>query len=366
MDYEKQCAIALSYLSGVGPIRAKKMLVRAGSFAEAVRLDAAELVELKVPAKAIEQLVSGWAMQQAEREVAFAKTNGVRVYDCLDEAYPKRLADLPDSPLVLYVRGDRDLNALRTVGIVGTRKPSPHGRHFCEQLVEQLSDYGVTVISGMAYGVDIAAHEACLRTKTPTFAVMAHGLNEVYPSAHRASAAEVMKRGALVSEYPSGLRSRKEFFPQRNRIIAALSDAVVVVESARRGGSMITATLANGYARPVFAVPGRVADKASQGCNELIKTNRANLLESAHDIAYLLGWHGRKRSVAEAKTGSLFEDVPPDERRVLNLLDGADALDVDTLLLRSELPSGQLAGVLLSLELKGSVRALPGKRYAIT
>jgi len=362
---ENRSAVALSYLSGVGPIRARKLLAHAGGFAEVIKLEKAELIELGIPAKAIAQIEEGSALRAADEELKFLESHGVRMMDCLDEAYPKRLLDCGDGPVVVYYRGEATINPSRTVGIVGTRKITSQGISFCEELVDQLRDYNVTIVSGLAYGVDITAHNASLRADIPTIGVLAHGLGEIYPSAHRATAKAMQSNGGLLTEYPSGLRSRKEFFPQRNRIIAGMSDALVVIESGKRGGSMITANLAIGYHKPVFAMPGRLKDPMSEGCNELIKTHKGHLLQSVEDIGYILGWKPKDRGQPTGRTNLLFQSLNEQEQRVVDFIQSVDDVDVDTLSLRLEMHSGTLAATLLELEFKGILRSLPGKRYAL-
>ena len=365
MTEETRCAVALSYLTGVGPIRARRLLAHAGSYAEAVRADAATLAELKIPRQAIEQLADGSALAHADRELKFVERHAIRVVDCLAEDYPRRLAGRVDAPLVLFYRGSATLDPRRTVGIVGTRKPSDSGRAFCERLVDELVDYGVTVVSGLAYGIDIAAQRACVRAQQPTVGIVAHGLGEIDPAAHRETARAMLDCGGLLTEYPSGLRSRREFFPQRNRIIAALSDALVVVESAERGGSMITANLAVGYDTPVFAVPGRPRDRQSAGCNLLIKNHRASLLSSAADLGYQLGWEPGDAGRPTGRANLLFETFSEPEQRIVDRLHNGEDCDVDELLLDSGMSNGELAGTLLELEFRGVVKSLPGKRYAL-
>ena len=368
MNPETHYAVALSYLQGVGPVRARRLLAEAGSFAACFALSAADYARLKIPPTAIEQLCSKSVLATAEREVEFVAKHQIEIIDCLSADYPRRLEDMPDAPLLLYKRGRAGLSPKRAVAIVGTRKPTPYGIAACERLVGELAQYGATVLSGLAYGVDIAAHEASLRAGVPTTAVLAHGLGEVYPSIHRATAIRMLETGALVTEYPSGLRSRKEFFPQRNRVIAGLADAVVVIESGREGGSMITAKLAGEYNRPLFALPGRNGDPMSAGPNHLIKAQQAHLLEGAHDLAYLLGW-AKPSGAPQARPPeppALFETFSPVEASVVALLQQAAELDIDSISHQASLGSGQLASTLLDLELRGVVDALPGKRYRLS
>ena len=365
MTEETRYAIALSYLSGVGPIRARRLLARAGGFAAAFMLPPDVYDELKIGSVAREQIASGRALELADKELSYVTRHNICVLDCLHEDYPKRLASLPDSPVVLYHRGEQSPDVPRTLAIVGTRKPTSYGRAFCDEFIAQLVDYNVTVVSGLAYGIDVAAHEACLRHGVDTVGVLAHGLAELYPAAHRQVAQQMLKGTGLLTEYPSGLRSRREYFPQRNRIIAAMSDAVVVVESAERGGSMITANLALGYDKPIFALPGRVRDKMSAGPNMLIKSNRASLLQSAADLGYLLGWEANDSGEPTRQARLLFENFEPKERRVIDALQDHDDLDIDSLLSQLDLSHGELANLILELEFKGAVKSLPGKRYTL-
>lgn len=367
MTTETTYAVALSYLGGVGPVRARKLLATAGSYEACFDLSERQLRELKLPPGATRQILERGVLAAAEREMRFVEQHGIEVVDCLSPAYPQRLSELPDAPIVLYQRGRGSLVPRRSVAIVGTRKVTAQGRATCERLVEELSDYGVTVLSGLAYGVDIVAHRASLRLGAPTIGVLAHGLGEIYPAAHRDTALDMLERGALITEYPSGMRSRREFFPQRNRVIAGMSDAVVVVESGETGGSMITAKLAGDYYRALFAVPGRTTDAMSRGCNMLIKTQRAHLVETAADVAFHLGWPSGKSSPPQDTTLELpLASFSPIEKSLVDLLKLDVEMDIDTISHRSSLDSGQLAGALLQLEFRGIVRALPGKRYTLT
>ncbi len=366
MEDEKIYAIALSYLSGVGPIRARKLLAAAGSFEACFRLEPSDYAQLKLPRAAMEQLSNRGVLAAAEKEARFVEQHDIEVLDCLDEQYPARLEELGDSPVVLYKRGNGDLSPQRTVAIVGTRKPTSHGIVAAERIVEDLQAYGACIVSGLAYGVDIVAHRAALTRGLPTYGVLAHGLGEIYPSSHKATAIEMLETGALVTEYPSGMRSRREFFPQRNRVIAGLADAVIVVESAVEGGSMITAKLCEGYNRALFAVPGRLTDPMSQGCNLLIRSQRASLIESGKDIAFHLGWDRDGRPAAVPTKQLSLESFTDIERSVVTLLQQEVNLDIDTISYRASLDCSQLAGTLLELEFRGVVRALPGKRYTLS
>lgn len=366
MDSETTYAVALSHLTQAGPIRLRRVLAVAGSFEGVFALTEAELLAAKLPREAARAVLERSTVAEAERAVAQAHEEGVAIAHCLSATYPRRLAELPDAPIVLYRRGHALADVPRVVAVVGTRKPTAHGRAWCTGFVEALAEFDVALVSGLAYGVDAAAHEAAVRYGVPTVGVLAHGLQEVYPAAHRKLAHEMLAAGALVTEYPYGVRSRREYFPQRNRIVAGLADAVVVVESGARGGSMITADLACGYHRAVFAVPGRVGDGASEGCNLLIKSQRAHLITGVDDLAYVLGWRARPVAAGRATAPELPLDLDPVQHKVLELLRAAESVHVDTLLSRSSIPSGKLAVALLDLEVRGAVLSLPGKRYALT
>ena len=366
MNREKIHAIALSYLSGIGPIRARRLLLQAGSFEGCFELTEEEYRQLEIPASTIDALIKKGSLAAAEREADFVERHEIEVLDLLDERFPSRLEEMPDCPFVIYTRGRGDLQPKRSIAIVGTRQPTVHGRAFCHELIEQLAGYEVTIVSGLAYGIDIAAHQACVELGVPTIGILAHGLGEIYPSAHKSVALKMLEQGALMTEYPSGMRSRKEYFPQRNRLVAGLSDAVVVIESGLTGGSMITAQLAEGYARPVFAVPGRPSDTRSEGCNMLIKSHRAELLNNADDLAYHLGWKklSRKPRTLDQQP-SLFSTFTPIEQQVVELLKKNFELDLDSLAHQGALETGKLATTLLELEFRGIVRSLPGKRYSL-
>jgi DNA processing protein len=251
----------------------------------------------------------------------------------------------------------------RTLAIVGTRRPSPEGIRQTEELVEQLAPYGPLIISGLAYGVDATAHRTALAVGLPTVGVLGHGLGSVYPARHRQLAFDLCATGGLLTEFTSHTGPDREHFPMRNRIVAGMSDAVVVVESARRGGSIITAQFANDFNRDVFAFPGRRRDPLTEGCNWLIKSHRAALLESAADLAYVMQWEQTDRSLAIQ--ASLFEELNERETAVIEALKKYRELPVDELAFRAVLPHEELPAVLLELECKGLIRALPGNRYLL-
>lgn len=303
---------------------------------------------------------------RAEEELRFCQQHNIRVLFCTDNDYPQRLNrdETQDCPVLLYVRGDLDLNPERSVAIVGTRRATPQGRDNTAHIVGQLQPLGLPVVSGLAYGIDTAAHTAAVANSLPTVAVLGHGLDRIYPAANRGLAVDIINHGgAIVTEYPSATAINPRYFPARNRIIAALADAVVVVEASETGGALITAAIAQSYHREVFALPGRLSDTYSTGTNKLIATRRALLMRNADDLAYQMGWPLDSGTATEASQTTLFPKLKPDEQRVVDLLHEHDTLTLGELSRHTSLPLPTLAAMLFNLEMDKVVRALPGQIY---
>jgi len=356
--------IALTLIPNVGPVTARNLVSYCGS-PEAV-FDTPEKALLKIPGigkRMCKYILNKEVLAKAEKELAFTEEHGIQVLFYLDQDYPTRLRPYPDSPVLLYYKGNTPLNNNRTVAIVGTRKPTAQGVRICEELVGELSPFGVTVISGLAYGIDVTAHRACLAAHIPTIGVLGHGLGEIYPPQHRSIARDMMDMGGLLSEYPSYERPDREHFPMRNRIVAGLCDALIVVETQGKGGSMITANMANDYNKDVFAVPGRIKDKCSEGCNMLIKSHRAALLESVQDLAYVMRWEAldARKEVQQ----QLFVELSEDEKIIVDLLGEQEGVSIDLLSSKTGYSSSAMAGILLELEFKGVIKSLPGSRYVL-
>ncbi len=358
--------IALTLVPQIGAITAKTLVSYCGSAEAVFRASRREL--LKIPGIGpgiVAGLASAEAMRQAEEELAFLGQYGIEALFYTDERYPTRLRQNADCPALLYFKGSAVslLNARRIVAVVGTRQPTDFGRAICEELVEGLQAYEVVLVSGLAFGIDITAHRKATALGVPNIAVLGHGLGKVYPSQHRAAALKLLENGGLLTEYTHNTGPDREHFPMRNRIIAGMCDALLVVETASSGGSMISAELAGQYEREVFAVPGRLRDAKSAGCNLLIKTNRAKLIESAADLAGSLGWDeaGRTRTVQ----AQLFLDLNPAEAELVDLIRQHPEIPIDQLTLAAQQSPGALAALLLGLEFKGVVRTLPGKRYIL-
>lgn len=317
--------------------------------------------------KLVSLLTDSSLVELAEREMEFIEKNNIKLICMGDEAYPCRLAECDDAPLVLHSMGNADLNARHIVSIVGTRHASEYGKELCANFVADLAKFvpGTLVVSGLAYGIDICAHRAALNAGLPTVGVLAHGLDRIYPGAHRSTAKSMLEQGGLLTEFMSGTDSLKPFFVQRNRIVAGISDATVVVESASKGGSLITASLANGYSRDCFAFPGRVNDQYSQGCNELVSRNKAALITSAWDFVEAMNWETatKKKSAEELQT-ELFPELTPEENAVITALRAdSDGLQVNQLVVRLNIPINRLLPLLFEMEMKGYVKAVAGGCY---
>lgn len=363
MDEELVYKIGITRIPKVGAVIAKNLISYCGGVRAVFEAPKAKLLRIPgIGEQIAHHLIRQNVLLEAEAEIRFLEKQQVLPLFYLDEAYPERLRHLPDCPVMLYYRGEAPLNSPRHVAIVGTRRPSPLGIEFTRQLVQDLKPYGVTVISGLAYGIDISAHRRCVELDIPTIGVLGHGLREIYPPQHRPVAEEMTEQGGLLTEYLSYQRPDREHFPMRNRIIAGLCDALVVVETQRKGGSMISAEMAGSYNKDVFAMPGRINDPYAGGCNFLIKSHRAALLEKADDLAYIMGWD---KSTRAGKQQQLFVELTEVEKIIVALLRQAEAVHVDELAIKTELPGSELIAALLQLECKGIIRSLPGKRYTL-
>ena len=264
---------------------------------------------------------------------------------------------------MLYYKGNADLNNRKVISIVGTRKATEYGKQFCAELIQHLQTHQTLIVSGLAYGIDICAHKESVKNNLPTVGVLAHGLDDLYPGQHRSTADKMIENGGLLSDYISGTNPDRENFPKRNRIVAGMCDAVVVVEAGITGGALITAEIANSYSRDVFALPGRIGDPFSAGCNKLIKINKAALIESYADISYLLGW--QQEEVKAAKQAKLFLDLTEEELLLVNYLKEKGNLPIDELCYATNLSMSKASGLLLNLEFNGVVKTLPGKVYQL-
>lgn len=314
--------------------------------------------------------LANWAgpLQRAEAEMEFATRHGISVLTPADPAYPRRLAECPDAPIALYYKGSADLNRLRVISVVGTRHATPYGRDLVRRLIAGLRELcpGVLVVSGLAYGIDICAHREALACGFDTVAVLAHGLDRLYPPAHRDTALAMLRQGGLLTEFMSGTNADKPNFVRRNRIVAGMADATVLVESAAKGGGLITAGIARSYNRDVLAFPGAVGAPYSEGCNQLIRNNGAALITSASDLVDAMLWHDEAVACRARREGierQLFPELSADERLVADLLAATNDLQLNIIAVRTGLPVAHLAALLFQLEMKGVVRPLAGGMY---
>lgn len=365
---EPVCTMALTRVKGLSFAAASQVYQAAGSAAAlfAARDDLRAFLPDVHPRVAAALRQSDDALLRAETEWELCQREGIGVSCLNDEAYPARLRDCPDAPLVLFHKGASCLSERHVVAVVGTRHVTEQGkdacRRFCDELAEAVPD--VVVVSGLAYGVDIHAHRGALAAGLRTVAVLAHGFDRIYPAVHRTTATEMLARGGLVTEYMTGTVPDKGNFVRRNRIVAGLVDACVVVESASKGGALITARLAGEYNREVFAFPGRVTDPYSEGCNRLIASNQAQLLTGGEALADAMGWAVKKEKGKPVQR-ELFAELTDEEAALCRLLNGTDGVQLNMLAVRSGIPVQQVSNIMFDLEMRGIVRMIPGSIYRL-
>jgi DNA processing protein len=368
MEREEVCYLfALGLLSHVGPVTARMLYQRLGS-AKAVydhRHDMADAVP-DINRNLAKALATEWDAERkrADEELTFCEKKNIEVLCLPDKAYPARLRECDDAPMVLFYRGSADLNVRKVVNLVGTRRCTDYGADFCEHFIEELAELApdVLVVSGLAYGIDIHAHRAALAAGLPTVGVLAHGLDRIYPYKHRNTAIKMLANGGLLTEFPSQTQPDRYNFISRNRIIAGMSDATIVVESAHKGGALVTANLADGYHRDVFAVPGRLTDEFSEGCNDLISRNKAVMLMDAHALAVAMNWEVGQKTT-KPKEPELFPDLTDEEQQVVAILRKGDGMQINLLVIESGIPINKLNAMLFELEMKGVVKPLVGGVY---
>lgn len=314
--------------------------------------------------KTLELLKNHSAFQRAEMELNFIERYKIKTFFITDNDYPRRLRNCADAPVLLYFKGNADLNSSKLISIVGTRNATDYGKEICKDLIADLKVHQPLIISGLAYGIDAAAHKEALRCNIPTIGIMGHGLDRIYPAQHRSLAERMINCGGLLTEFMSGTIPDRENFPKRNRIIAGLSDLTIVVEANIKGGALITAELANSYNRDVFAFPGRIQDEFSKGCNHLIKTNRANLITKLSDLEYIMGWNRESEQPLKHQL-SLLINLTEDEKVIAEVLAARGSLAVDDLAILTGFQQSRLAVTILGMEMQGTVIALPGKVYKL-
>lgn len=362
---ELTALLTLTKIEGIGPAQAKVLYEQTGSALEIFRSyrNLSDIIP-GVTQRLIEALDDSGSLFAAERELQFIRDHRIRCLTFEDDAYPVRLRECSDAPLVLFTLGNVNPNPIHSIAIVGTRKATIYGRQLTERLVRDLSVKcpDTLIISGLAFGIDVSAHKSAMENNLPTVGVLAHGLDKVYPAAHRNIARQMLSNGGLLTEFMSGTTPFKPNFIQRNRIVAGMADAVVVVESGSKGGSLITARLAEDYCRSCFAYPGEVGRDTSAGCNELIRNNRAGLIQSADDLIKDMGWSDAKPPKPIQR--ELFPDLTPGQQKVMERL-GKDikGVQLNTLVVDCNIPVSEMLSILLDLEMKGLVHSHPGNLY---
>jgi DNA processing protein len=359
-----QQQIALTFLSGIGSRRARIIIGHfndLNEFFSEKKLNLAEIPGIQPDFVHYTQRIA--ALEAAQKVTELLDKIGATTVFFTEKEYPRRLKQCADAPLLLYAKGNINWNPEKVVSIVGTRHASAYGKQLTEELVEGLKASGATIVSGMAYGIDVAAHSAALHNELPTIGVLGHGLHTIYPAIHRKIAQEMITNGGLVSEFAPGLKPEPAYFPMRNRIVAGMADATVVIESGVKGGSLITATMANDYNRDVFAFPGDVNKPFSAGCLRLIQQHKAHLLTGAEDLLKAMNWE--EATGKKAVQRNLFVELTASETQLVEVLKTKTEVAIDTLGYLTSLSPGSVSALLLNLEFKGVVKALPGKRYTL-
>lgn len=353
--------IGLKFIPGIGDIIAKNLIAYIGSAEGIFKEKKQNLLKIpKIGPQLADTILNSSTLKKVDEEIAFIERYNIKTLIYTEDNYPTRLKQCEDSPIILFIKGNVDFNSPKTIGIVGTRNATSYGKDMCRQTVSDIKPHNPIIISGLASGIDIYAHKAALENNLQTIAVLGHGLDTIYPAEHKSTASQIANQGALVTEHCSKSIIDKANFVKRNRIIAGLSDAVIIVESGEKGGALITAEYACSYNRDILAFPGKSTDKYSIGCNNLIKTNKAALITAVKDIEYQLNWEIQPK---QEKQKSLFVELSQDETLILSILSKDSELNIDIISSRANLPMNKVSAILLSLEFNGLVKTLPGKLF---
>ncbi len=360
--------IALTLIKGIGCQTAKNLLAYVGDVEEIFKRN--KQTFLKIPN--IGNILSNniieqrhVALQRAEKEIAFIEKHKIIPLFFTDKNFPQRLKEYDDSPVLLYYKGNAELNQRRFLSIVGTRNATEYGKSLCSKIIEDLAinQPDLTIISGLAYGIDVAAHKASLQYNVPNIGVLGHGLDKIYPAGHASVAKKMIENGGLLTEFISETNPDRQNFVMRNRIIAGMADAVLVVESASKGGALITAEIANSYNKDVFAFPGRTNDEWSAGCNKLIKQHKAALIENANDLEYMMGWKQETKKISIQK--ELFIELTEEEQIIYDILQKEKNIHIDLLAMKANKNINKISPLLLSMEFKGIIKCIPGNIYGL-
>ena len=382
-DAEQIHTIALTQVPGIGVVWGRNLINAMGSAVDVFqRRHEIPHILTGATQRVVDALNCPQAIARAEREYEFIQKNKIQCLTIKDEAYPSRLRECDDAPIVLFFKGNTDLNAMRIINMVGTRNATEYGKQICLRFLQDLKEIcpEVLVVSGLAYGIDIHAHRAALQYDFPTVGVLAHGLDRIYPATHRRTAVEMLDKGGLLTEFITETTPDRHNFVSRNRIVAGMSDATIVVESASKGGSLITADLAQGYHRDCFAFPGRYTDAQSQGCNQLIQDNKAALIQSAENFVKMMCWSGpeagrpgfhagpeagRPGFHAGGQQRELFPDLTEEETQIVNLLSNNESVHLNNLVIATDIPIHRMNALLFELEMKGIIHVKAGNLYQL-
>ena len=357
--------IALTLVPNIGCVHAR-LLLQSMDVQEIFSAKAATLQKIEGLGEVrVNSIKKFTGFEKAEKEIEFIEKYKINPLFITDENYPQRLLNCYDPPTMLYYRGNANLNTSRVIAIVGSRTHTDYGKAQTEKMVEDLAGTGVLIVSGLAYGIDALSHKAALKNKLQTVGVLAHGLDKIYPAENTAMAKEMLQHGGLLTEFMTKTKPDRHNFPSRNRIVAGMSDATIVVETDVKGGSMITAELANGYNKDVFAIPGKTTDKKSTGCNHLIKSNKAILLTDAAQLLEALGWNDERKRPSKKKARELFIELSPAEKIIVDMLNSEGQLGIDEINMRSGLSSSAVAVAILNMEMQNVIQSLPGKMYKL-
>ncbi|WP_167605099.1 DNA-processing protein DprA [Maribellus sediminis] len=366
MNEQLKYQIALSMLPGIGGVLARNLVAYVGNVEEIFKASIQTLQKIPgIGEYNARRIKNAGVLQKAEQEIEFIQKNNIKASFYTDQDFPRRLKACIDAPVLIYTKGNVKLDEQRVISIVGTRNATDYGKAVVDELLKAFAErnYEILVVSGLAYGIDISAHRSALKYNIPTVGVVAHGLDRLYPALHKETATKMMKQGGMVSDFPSDTKIDPQNFVKRNRIIAGLADATIVVESAEKGGALITAEIASSYNRDVFAFPGRAGDSYSKGCNQLIKNSGASLIEGIDDLEFFMGWE--KTKMQEAVQSSLFIELKPDEQKIVDLLKNKGELFIDQIAAEVELPVSRISTIMINLEFKNVLTALPGKMYKL-
>lgn len=358
--------LALMNIEGIGPINARKIISKYKNISEL--FEEKKSTEIKIDGISetlITRIKNFKDFEKIDNEIEYIKAQNIKLFTILDENYPTNLKECYDAPIILFSKGNIQFQNRKIISLVGTRNMTAYGNGFIKELIQEIAKYNPIIVSGYAYGVDICAHLNAIENNLQTIAVLGHGLNQTYPKIHKKYNQLILENGGFVTEFTTFDIFKKENFLKRNRIVAGLANATLIIESALKGGSLSTAKLANEYHRDVFALPGRNTDLMSQGCNYLIKTNQANLLTSVDDLVYYLNWDKENKNVSEVKPYKIPENLNLEELKVISYLkeNGPEILDI--IALQTEIPVYKLSVILLNLELRSLILPLPGKLFEL-